>query len=343
MLLHLVPFLLSTSLLACGSVPESQSVQDLPPALFQYPGAPFEAKNGDLWFSSVGAGLVRFDGENFVTFTTKDGLAADMIRSIVEDEEGRLLFATTAGVSRYDGESFTTLLDYEDMPVTRTFSEGGHHRDVWDLHFDRHGTLWITTLAGIFRHDGQKFAAFLLPVEGAPGRFEFTPRFVYSIHEAKDGALWFGTDGAGAVRYDGEAMEVYTAKEHGLASDRVCTILEDGRGDVWFGTSDGGVSRYDGTRFTTHLRSAAPSRHTGWGRYMAIHEDRAGNVWFGASMEGGGVHRWDGESFRYFSVKEGLNQSGIPSIREGRSGTLWVGTVDGVFRLEGERFVPMTK
>ncbi|MEX1025827.1 MAG: two-component regulator propeller domain-containing protein [Planctomycetota bacterium] len=315
--------------------------EQVPAALFQYPGAPFEASDGNLWFSTVGAGLVGFDGTNYVTFTRADGLAADSVRDILEDDEGRLMIATTGGVSRYEDGTFTTLTDYGDLEVTSTFTEDGDHRDVWDLALDRSGTLWITTLAGVFRHDGTRFVEFPLPVVAAPGAFEFTPKFVYSVMEAKDGALWFGTDGAGAVRYDGETTQVYTVKDHGLASDRVCTILEDGRGDLWFGTSDGGVSRYDGDSFTTHLESTAFSEHTGWGRYMAIHEDRAGDVWFGVASQGGGAYRWNGATFRYFSEQEGLNSSGIPSISEDRSGTLWFGTTTGVFRREGERFVAL--
>ncbi|MFT5735446.1 MAG: ligand-binding sensor domain-containing protein [Planctomycetota bacterium] len=35
-----------------------------------------------------------------------------------------------------------------------------------------------------------------------------------------------------------------------------------------------------------------------------------------------------------------LGDGSIPSIREDRAGKLWFGTTWGVFRLEGERFVP---
>lgn len=311
--------------------------------LAQYPGAPFEDQRGNLWISTVLEGLIRYDGTHFVSFTTQDGLPSDSIRDLLEDQAGVLWIATTGGVSTYDGERFTTLSDYGDLPVQHTFTAEGDHRDVWDLHQDRQGTLWIATADGVFRLEGSTFIPFPLPVHATPPNFEFTPKLVYHILEDQAGHLWFGTDGAGAMRYDGTSITVYTQEDHGLASDRICTILQDSQGDLWFGTSGGGVSHFDGTTFTTHLRSPTFSKHTGWGRFMAIAEDREGHLWFGVSSQGGGVYRYDGEAFRHFSQQEGLGDGGVPSIRMDRSGNLWLGTTSGVFRFDGERFLHFTK
>ena len=214
------------------------------------------------------------------------------MRDIVEDDEGVLWIATTGGVSKYDGESFSTLVAYDEITVTYSFTEQGDHFDIWDILIDRNGDLWMAGMNGVFRYDGKAFKPFPLPVVGTAKTSEFTPKMVYSIFEDSDGVLWFSTDGAGAVSYDGRSMKVYTEKANGLCSDRICEILEDSRGIMWFGSSGGGVSQYKDGTFTTHLRSETFSRYTGWGRYMAIHEDSDGNVWFGASMSGGGTYRY---------------------------------------------------
>lgn len=314
-----------------------------PEPLHLYPGAPFETRSGEMWFTSVGAGVVRYDGKTFTNYTTENGLAGNILRGVQEDEEGRLWFPTDGGISIFDGESFESLLDYGDHPIRRTFLETGDHRDIWDLLRDSEGTVWIATLDGVFRLEGTTWVPFPLPVQAGRGAFEFTPRMVYDIYEDRAGDLWFSTDGAGVVRYDGEAMEVFTAEEHGLSSNRVSTTFQDSRGTYWFGTSGGGVSRYEDGEFTTHFRSATFSPHSGWGRCFAIHEDREGSVWFGVASEGGGVHRFDGEAFRYFSVEDGLGTGGVPSIREDRSGRLWFGTTSGVYHFDGERFFPLSK
>lgn len=57
-----------------------------------------------MWFGTDGGGVTQFDGEDWITYTTKDGLAGNIIRSIVVDAEGMVWFDTNEGVSRFDGE-----------------------------------------------------------------------------------------------------------------------------------------------------------------------------------------------------------------------------------------------
>jgi len=345
---------LSLLLLACGGPsgaphqeprPADQPPGDLSPwlgvegaeVLAQYPSAPLETTDGALWFGSAFSGAIRFQDGRFTRFGTEDGLPSDTIRAILEDDAGRLWLGTGGGVCWFDGERFVPVVEHRGVQVTRTFAADGDHLDVWDVEIDREGTMWVAAMDGVFRRTDGAFERFTLPVEGAPGAYEFGPRMVYSIFEDTDGALWFGTDGAGAVRYADGSFDVLTVAD-GLCSDRVCEVLRDGRGDLWFGTSGGGVSRFDGDTFSTHLRAAEVSEITGWGRYMAILEDSRGHVWFGASMAGGGAHRWDGTSWRAFGDEDGIGTGAIPSLSEDRDGHVWFGTTAGVYRFDGERF-----
>jgi ligand-binding sensor domain-containing protein len=311
-----------------------------------YPSAAFEDRHGHLWFRAVGEGVIHYDGKEFTTYSTKDGLGGNIIRGILEDAHGVLWFATSGGLSSFDGEVFTTYTKYEEFEG-KDFAPGlsgnGDHLDLWDLIVDRHGVFWIATLDGIFQFDGEIFHRFHLPAMDTQHSHEFTPKMAYCIFEDQDGALWFGTDGAGAVRYDGKEQVVFTT-DHGLCSNHVSSIIRDPRGFLWFGTSGGGVSQYDGSSFTTHLQYPTFQEHgVGWGRFLALFVDRAGFVWFGVSGPGGGVYRHDGDSFRYFSEKEGLGVGGVFSIREDRSGTLWLGTTSGVFWFDGENFINFTR
>ena len=350
--------------------------------LAQYPGAPFIASNGDLYFTTVLEGLLRYDGERFTTYTMADGLPSNALRDILE-VEGELWIATTGGVAVFDGEEFRTLTDYEPFDVSYSMTEWGDHRDIWDLHVDRAGRTWVTTMGGVFRLVEGRFERLAMPVEAEPGAFEFTRRMVYGVNEDTGGDLWFATDGAGAVRFDADlrASTVYTAAAHGLVDDRVCDVLQDASGAYWFGTSGGGVSRWSGVEgdpFTAHLQLAERSIHVGLGRVMSIVEDAAGDVWFGMAQQGGGAWRWsaDGEastftpedgamaaegagdslelfvpasyaevaggSFSYFGAEYGLGGA-IPSIELDGEGRLWFGTTAGVYSLDGGRFVHLGK
>lgn len=318
--------------------PEASPVQ-----IAKYPSTPLEDRNGNLWFSTAFEGAIRFDGTEFTTFSTEDGLPSNTVRDILEDDDGTLWITTAGGLVRHDGKSFVAMTNYPDVAPNFTLGDRADHLDVWDVLRDRNGKLWIATLAGIFWLDGDVFSSLPLPTPETPPDYQFTPKMVYDIFEDDDGALWFGTDGAGVVRYDGERMTIFTAKTHGLTSDRVCTTIQDRRGDYWFGTSDGGVSRYDGSTFTTHLKNTVHSEAMGWGRVMAIHEDREGYLWFGRIGPVRGATRYDGETFRHFSEKDGLGDGHIASIDEDRKGNLWFGTTGGVYRFDGKTFVNFTK
>jgi ligand-binding sensor domain-containing protein/serine phosphatase RsbU (regulator of sigma subunit) len=75
---------------------------------------------------------------------------------------------------------------------------------------------------------------------------------------------------------------------------------------------------------------------------FSILEDKNGNLWFGTY--GGGVSRYDGESFTHFTEKEGLNNNPVRSILEDKNGNLWFGTYGGgVCRYDGESFTHFTE
>jgi ligand-binding sensor domain-containing protein len=107
----------------------------------------------------------------------------------------------------------------------RTFSvpEGLSSPAVYDILQDRAGNLWIGTLRGVNRYDGERFSV-LTPKDG------LAHPWVTAILEDRRGNLWFGT-GGGVSRYDGKHFTTFTTKD-GLAADAVRSILEDQAGNL---------------------------------------------------------------------------------------------------------------
>ncbi|MCP4311279.1 MAG: hypothetical protein GY790_08460 [Bacteroidetes bacterium] len=74
----------------------------------------------------------------------------------------------------------------------------------------------------------------------------------------------------------------------------------------------------------------------------SIMEDSHGNLWFGTW--GGGVSRYNGETFSHFTEKEGLCNNVVWSILEDCQGNLWFGTEGGgVCMYNGETFTHFTE
>jgi ligand-binding sensor domain-containing protein len=70
-----------------------------------------EDNSGILWIGTVDAGVWRYDGNNLINFTTKDGLPSNAINCIYKDKKGQMLFGTDSnGIFVFNGKIFTQLL-----------------------------------------------------------------------------------------------------------------------------------------------------------------------------------------------------------------------------------------
>ncbi len=163
-------------------------------------------------------------------------------------------------------------------------------------------------------------------------------RFVRRIFEDKKGNLWFGTNGDGVCRYDGDSLTFFSTKE-GLSGNAVRGIVEDKDGYLWFATN-GGVSRYDGKSFRTFTMKDGLSDNDVWSIYV----DRAGSIWVGTF---GGACLFDASSgeFKSFPLPPApkLNPfRGVTSLKivhaitEDRAGNMWFGSEGGAYRYDGK-------
>jgi len=83
----------------------------------------------------------------------------------------------------------------------------------------------------------------------------------------------------------------------------------------------------DTLKFTSGIRS--------------IFQDSKGNYWFGSLQEGVAVY--NGKSFSYFTINEGLSDNQIHSIQEDKEGVIWFDTQTGVSSFDGTRMINRTK
>jgi signal transduction histidine kinase/ligand-binding sensor domain-containing protein len=120
---------------------------------------------------------------------------------------------------------------------------------------------------------------------------------------------------------------------HGLPSDRVNAIAEDGGGVLWFGT-DNGLVRYDGRNVeAAPNESALPSR-----RILALKLDHRGHLWIGTDT---GAARMRGNRIEVLPETRGRAVSGIAASQQGSQGEVTVVTGNGEIiryqeRTEGE-------
>ena len=67
------------------------------------------AKDQSIWVGTWGGGVSHFDGKTWKNFTTKEGLAGNIVYSVAQDYNGEFWFGTNNGLSHYDGKTWETL------------------------------------------------------------------------------------------------------------------------------------------------------------------------------------------------------------------------------------------
>jgi signal transduction histidine kinase/ligand-binding sensor domain-containing protein len=227
------------------------------------------------------------------------------------------------------------------------------------------GYLWLGTDEGLARFDGYEFVVFNRDHDNLPSNS------ITALAASRDGSLWIGTPN-GLAQYRDKHFRSYTQKD-GLPDNSIGSLFVDHAGTLWI-VAGGNLSRLDGTHFTNFrperdipMRAVrAVTENAGHtllvagnsavakleeGRFSSVFKpavlkndfpggmqvDHNGNLWIL------GVHGLiqglpDGTIRRYGS-RDGLSDSfGLYAIWEDHDRNLWVGTENGLARLEGGRF-----
>ena len=206
-----------------------------------------------------------------------------------------------------------------------TVDQGLPQNSVQAVLQTRDGFLWVGTQEGLGRFDGVRFTLFDEKTEPA-----FKDHDVRTLCEDKDGALWIGTQD-GLVRLREGVFAAYGLAS-GLPGKSITSLLADSKGRLWVGT-DQGLSRLENGRFVTPLDlSARP--------YVVLAMAEIGNALWFATDKDGLVRLTDARET--FTVKDGLGSNVVSSLLATRNGVLWVGTRNGINRIEGGRISTVT-
>ena len=235
-----------------------------------------EDRNGNLWFASRDSGVYYYNGKSFQHFTTREGLANNLVMSIYEDKAGNIWL----GASRYDGKSFRNFTTQDGFPSN----------SIRLLLEDKTGKLWFGAQGeNMFVYDGKTFTV----LKNKDGK---AFKNVWSIIEDRKGSIWFG-DVDGLWRYDGRTFT--KVSQRGAYS-----IIQDKKGNIWTtgeAHSKWALSRYDANSLYTKNPTITEIKSQSV-MLLGILEDMKGNIWFGS---GDGVYRYDGQTITNFRKKEG--------------------------------------
>jgi len=226
--------------------------------------------------------------------------------------------------------------------------EGFVSSEIYSILQDHQGFLWFGTAEnGLMNYDGKKVRIFENDI-GNP--FSLSHNNAGNILLESSGAIWIGTWGGGANRYDPKT-NIFQHFKHdptnktSLSSNRVQSMHQDFDGDLWFGTYADGLNRQieNGEVFQRFKHDKKRNTSISHNRIWSIRDAGPNSLWVGTSY-GLNIYDKKTQEFKvYLPEPESATASGKNQIRhilQSKQGVLYLGTEGGVlaFNTQDETF-----
>ena len=280
-------------------------------------------RRGDLWVTTdKGVNQMHREPRTGRTvwraWTEKEGIAGNMTRAIALAADGALWVGSSpGGISRIDPGTGN---------VRRYWLPKGPANDrIWNLTFDRTGTLWVSTRGGLFfakpGNGDTSFVQQKLPMGDAG-------EMMVAALEDHRGRLWVaGT--RGLARRENGVWKRFTTAD-GLATNAAGFLAEGPDESLWMGYRDQtGLAKIDVEGDRLSLRTYDHSSGLRSDQAIFVRVDRRGWVWFGTDH---GVDVLRDGKWRHYGQQDGMiwDDCDSDAFHEDPDGSVWIGTSRGL-------------
>ncbi|MGK2857185.1 MAG: ligand-binding sensor domain-containing protein, partial [Thermoanaerobaculia bacterium] len=285
-----------------------------------------ESRDGAVFFGTRGGGISKWDGTRITTYTTANGLAENDIYAMLVNVRGDLVIGTLN-----NGVSICT----PDFSSCRTFNMANGLPDnaVLTIYEGRDHALWVGFQSGLTRIASDRMASYALG-SGLPNKV------VYALQPDDDGSVWIGTLG-GLVRVrsstDPGSPTKFDTWTENLPGKQVWDIHRDQRGRLWVAT-EAGLCLFEASRGCIDVIDKSDGLSSS--ELFTLAETRDGTLLV-TGAEGLSIVRYASPGtkpqIRNVTVKEGLGGSYAFAVAEDGEGRIWVGSDQGLTRIDGEQ------
>jgi ligand-binding sensor domain-containing protein len=285
---------------------------------------------GSIWLGTA-RGVTRFDGHTFRGFTTRNGLASNIIHCIVEDRSGDLWIGSPAGAMRLLAGGL----------VSYSIEQGDANLNV--------GYIGETSTGTVFAI-GREWWINLIKDRTIVSSRPRLPSGVTIMWASQIGYLdrhdrWWALTSQGLFLYaktvtslpdpNASPLRVFTTRD-GLPDSHIFRLYEDSHGTYWIGTRTGEPNVDALVRMNSSLSSLEVLRDVPGVPHnnapSAFAEDSSGGLWIG--FYGGGLTRYRNNQFRLVGPKDGFPVTPVSDLLVDHLRRLWISTgAYGVFRI----------
>ncbi len=216
-------------------------------------------------------------------------------------------------------------------------SDGLSHNNVYALHQDQFGYIWIGTGSGLHQYDGEELKSYYSDYNS---KQSLGQGYVRAILEDRHGVIWIGSEDGGITTLtNGIFSNITSSDSIGPNNDNIEHIIELPDGTLMFATWGGGINVLRDGKF-----SYITSENSGLinNNVVDLFYDRDTDILWIGCWDGGLCRMINGEITCELNNSEGFNSSRARTIAKTDDGSIWIGTWgDGLFRYRNGQYQRM--
>jgi ligand-binding sensor domain-containing protein/serine phosphatase RsbU (regulator of sigma subunit) len=292
----------------------------------------FEDSKKNLWFGTYNGGLIEYiySKDTFKIYDDKDGLAANWISTITEDNTGNIWVGHWA---RDKSKGGISRINENEVKVFNT-RNGMHDNQIWCIKEDREGNILIgTTEHGLEIFKGEQFVSF------TTGNGLINDQ-VWAIFQDNGNNIWFGTNGGITVynNVDTNQIFIHYNQSNNYISNQIRSFKQDNDDNIWILTADQGVLKYD-NNIKSFVSQPVINGYVMRSEPRAIEIDKSNQLWIGTDE---GIFQFDLNTPKYIgrhSHETGLADNKTTSLFVDSKNYLWIGSKGkGLTRMKNNEY-----
>lgn len=265
-----------------------------------------DSKN-NKWFGTD-KGISVFDGEDWISYDSTNGLPSNHITTGAIDKDGVLWFGTISGsVVKYDEHEWKSYTSKEQLPGDR----------ILTIAVDKQNNKW-------FGAEGSRITVY---DNSQWKQKDLSYLNGYSPESYDISAIVFDTMDRALIGYTScdwgfilSADTTYGFNE--CPEDEISCMVIDEENALWVGSAFG-VIKYK-NRFSEKFENI---NNQTWSHVSSIFIDENNNKWIGTIA---GLAQFDNKNWISYTTQDGLIGDEIKAITMDHEGNLWVGTKSGI-------------
>lgn len=265
----------------------------------------------NLWCTSLGSGVFKYDGNITLNYTTKDGLGHDMIFTVMEAAHNTIWVLTGEGMFEFSDGKFERL-NPGGLDISTTY---------YNCYKDKSGSFWIATSAGLIKQRSDGTVVLFKKQNG------LVDNSIFDIYQDRESNMWFASDQNGISRLQSERFFMYTVKDS-LLAEEVKAIDQSNTGEYWLGTRRGLTKLKPRTKIKNYINTHLAN---GSSDILSIKHDESGTYYLGTVN---GVIVSTGETFKRVNCRNKNDaMNAVFDILIDNKKEVWFGTQVGVAHL----------